>query len=122
MICPLETGPKDGEEVNAYVSIMVQPDRLRTRIAIWTEEEIRLGNLPARSYSIFEALLYRGELPRGEVQTILNIGERQASRVITALLERGVVTSEGPRSPLHLAFPAELASRWMPGLFPEKVG
>jgi hypothetical protein len=25
-----------------------------------------------------------------------------------------------PRAPLRLVFPAALASRWMPGLFPEK--
>jgi hypothetical protein len=25
-----------------------------------------------------------------------------------------------PRAPLRLAFPAQLASRWMPGMFPEK--
>lgn len=36
-------------------------------------------------------------------------------------LEKGVLTSEGPRAPLRLAFPAPPASRWMPGLFPEKM-
>jgi Fic family protein len=106
----------------SFMEGLVQPDKLRTRILIWVEEEIRLNQLPARSGAIFEALLYRGELPRNEIQSILNIGERQASRVITALLERGVVTSNSPRSPLLLAFPATLASRWMPGLFPEKTG
>jgi hypothetical protein len=36
------------------------------------------------------------------------------------LIERGVFVSKGPRDPLLLAFPAALASRWMPGLFPER--
>ncbi|HEY7297741.1 MAG TPA: hypothetical protein VH684_07375 [Xanthobacteraceae bacterium] len=31
----------------------------------------------------------------------------------------GVVTSKSTRAPLRLAFPAALAARWMPGLFPE---
>jgi Fic family protein len=106
----------------AFIESLVQPDRLRTRILLWAEEETRLGALPSKAGSIFEALLYRGELPRNEVQKLLNIGERQASRVISALLERGVITSPGPRAALHLAFPAALASRWMPGLFPDKVG
>lgn len=104
----------------SFMESLVQPDRLRARILVWAEEEIRLGELPARSGSIFEALLYRGELPRAEIQNILNIGERQASRVISALLERGVVISMSTRAPLQLAFPATLAQRWMPGLFPEK--
>ena len=106
----------------SFMESLVQPDRLRTRILVWTEEEIRLGALPAKSGSIFEALLYRGELPRGEVQNLLNVGERQASRVISALLERGGVVSPSTRAPLQLAFPAALASRWMPGLFPDKAG
>jgi Fic family protein len=105
----------------SFMEGLVQPDRLRTRILVWAEEEIRLGALPAKSGSIFEALLYRGELPRGEIQNILGVGERQASRVISALLGQGVVTSESPRSPLRLAFPATLASRWMPGLFPDRT-
>jgi hypothetical protein len=29
--------------------------------------------------------------------------------------------SESPRAPLRLTFPATLAQRWMPGLFPEKA-
>jgi hypothetical protein len=31
-----------------------------------------------------------------------------------------MLASEGARAPLHLAFPAKLAQRWMPGLFPER--
>jgi hypothetical protein len=32
----------------------------------------------------------------------------------------GLLASQSPRAPLRLVFPAALASRWMPGLFPEK--
>jgi hypothetical protein len=54
------------------------------------------------------------------VPAIVGTGERQARRVVSALLEQGVLTSESTRAHLHLAFPATLASRWMPGLFPER--
>jgi hypothetical protein len=40
---------------------------------------------------------------------------------VSSLLERGVLTSKGVCEPLTLAFPAALASRWMPGLFPDKA-
>lgn len=43
----------------------MQPDQLRTRILLWVEEEIRLGHLLPNSGGILEAVLYRGELPRG---------------------------------------------------------
>ena len=102
-----------------FMERLVQPDRLRDRILIWTEEEIRAGALPPKSGKILEAVLYRGELQRGEVAAILGTGERQARRITAALLEREVVRSQGSRAPLQLAFPARLAHRWMPGLFPE---
>ena len=103
-----------------FMESLVQPDRLRARILLWAEEEIRLGHLPAKSGSILEAVLYRGELPRGDADAVLGTGERQARRIVAALLEKEVLASESPRAPLRLAFPATLASRWMPGLFPEK--
>jgi len=105
-----------------FMEGLMQPDRLRTRIMLWVEEEIRLGLLPAKSGTILEAILYRGELPRGEADTIVGTGERQARRIVSALVERGVLESDTARSPLRLTFPAALGHRWMPGLFPEKTG
>ena len=107
------------DQVN-FMESLVQPDRLRTRIRMWAEEEIRLGKLPAKSENILEAVLYRGEVPRGEAAGVVNTGDRQARRIVSALLEHGVLASESPRAPLRLVFPAQLASRWMPGLFPDK--
>lgn len=101
---------------------LLQPDRLRTRILLWVEEETRLDNLPPKAGSVLEAILYRGELPRADVPDLLGTGVRQARRIVSALSERGVLTSESTRAPLRLTFPATLASRWMPGLFPERSG
>ena len=109
------------DQVNFMESLM-QPDRLRTRILVWAEEEIRLNTLPARSGRVLEAVLYRGELPRGDVAAVVGTGERHARRIVSALVERGVLVSHSSRAPLRLVFPAARASRWMPGLFPEKVG
>jgi hypothetical protein len=67
-------------------------------------------------------VLYRGELPRGAAAAIVGTGERQARRVVSALIERGVLLSESTRAPLRFAFPETLAARWLPGLFPEKTG
>jgi Fic family protein len=106
------------DQVN-FMEGLMQPDRLRTRILRWAEDEIALNNLPPKAGSVLEAVLYRGELPRGDVAGIVGTGERNARRVVSALVARGVLASESARAPLRLAFPAELASRWMPGLFPE---
>ena len=106
----------------SFMEGLVEPNRLRARILLWVEEEIRVGDLPERAGTILEAVLFRGQLPRGEVADVLGVSDRHARRMVSALTERRVLASESPRSPLHIAFPAELASRWMPGLFPEQSG
>ena len=103
-----------------FMEGLVQPDRLRNRILIWAEEETRAGALPPKSGAVLQAILYRGDLPRGEVAAILGTGERQARRITSALIERHILASDSSRAPLHLAFPARLASRWLPGLFPDR--
>jgi Fic family protein len=105
-----------------FMESLVQPDRLRTRILMWAEEEVRLGALPARAGQILEALLYRGELRRGDIAGLSDVGERQGRRIVAALEQKGVLASDGLRAPITLRFPATLASRWMPGLFPDQVG
>ncbi len=102
-----------------FMEQLVQPDRLHQRILLWAQEEIQIGSLPPKAINILEAILYRGELRRGDLTAVTGTGERQARRVVSALSDRGVVVSASSRAPLRLAFPAELAYRWMPGLFPE---
>lgn len=102
-----------------FMRQLVEPNRLRTRILLWAEEEIRTGALPTKASSILEAVLYRGELPRADAAMIVGATDRHARRITSALLKAGVLYAENDRAPLRLAFPARLASRWMPGLFPD---
>lgn len=103
-----------------FMEDLMRPDALRTRILVWAEEEVRMEQLPQQTGRLLEAMLYRGELPRGEIGPLLGVTARHASRVTSQLLAQGIFQSESPREPLRLAFPATLASRWMPGLFPDK--
>jgi len=93
----------------AFMEELMQPDRLRTRILRWATEETQFGHLEENSGALLEALLYRGEVPRGEVQAITGTGERQARRVAAALIGQGVIASESSRAPLRVAFPAAVA-------------
>ena len=104
-----------------FMESLFQPDRLRARITLWAQEEVRLGMLPPKSGIILEAVLYRGELPRADAAGVVGASERHARRIVSALMKRGVLISDSARAPLRLVFPAALASRWMPGLFPEKT-
>ena len=104
-----------------FMESLIQPNRLRDRIQVWAEEEIRGERLPRHAGAVLEAVLIRGELPRGHLPRLLGVGRRQARRITSVLLDRGVLTSASTRAPLRLAFPASLAHRWMPGLFPERI-
>ena len=107
------------DQVN-FMEELMQPDQLRKRILLWVEDEIRASALPRKSGRILEAILYRGKLPRSDIAELLDASQRHSRRIVSSLIERGVIVSESTRAPLRLAFPARLASRWMPGLFPER--
>ena len=103
-----------------FMEQLVEPNRLRKRILRWAREECESSDLPAKAGMLLEAILYRGEVPRGDVSSLLDYSDRQARRVVAALLEREVIASASSRAPLRLHFSARLAPYWMPGLFPEK--
>ena len=102
-----------------FMESLMRPDRLRDRILIWAEEEMRAGILPPKSEVVLKVVLYQGQIERGEVEAILGTSARTARRVTSALLDAGALSSLTTRAPLRLAFPAKYAGRWMPGLFPE---
>lgn len=103
-----------------FMEGLMQPDALRARILLWAEEQIKLSKLPPNSGRVLEAVLYRGNLPRSGVASVAGASTRTATRIVSALTEAGVLTSDTPYAPVRLVFPAALAERWMPGLFPEK--
>lgn len=103
-----------------FMNDLMRPEALRERILMWAEEEMRLGNLPPKSDIILKELLYKGAMPRGEVSDVLGVSDRVARRVTSALIKSGAIASDSTRAPLRLAFPASLAGRWMPGLFPDQ--
>lgn len=103
-----------------FMETLVAPDKLRYRILAWADEESQLSGLPPQSAKILERILYQGELPRDQIAPMFGVTTRHARRYVEPLTEQGVLVSESLRAPYRLAFPAKLAHRWMPGLFPEK--
>lgn len=103
-----------------FMEGLMRPDRLRDRVMIWTEEQMRAKVLPPKSDIVLKMALYDGEIKRADIPKQLGVNERTAARITSALTKIGVLTSQTTRAPLHLAFPAKIADRWLPGLFPEK--
>lgn len=102
-----------------FMASLMQPKRLRDRILDWAVEEIRYGRLPERSPRVLDAILFRGSLPRSEVSEIVGQGVRSARNITNALCNAGIIAAAGPRDDWRLAFPAKLAPRITPGLFPD---
>lgn len=102
-----------------FMEGLVRPDKIRARIIGWCKLQVDAGELPRQSPALLEAVLYRGEMKRGELMGLLQVSRRTATRVASELLEAGILASESPRSPLRIAFPAKLAPEIMPGLFPD---
>ena len=104
-----------------FMSSLMSPSGLRDRILIWVEEEMRARRLPAKSDRVISAVLANGgTLGRGELPDLLGMTPRHARRIGNELINRKVLASDSSRKPYRIAFPSEHASRWMPGLFPEK--
>lgn len=98
-----------------FMETLVQPEGLRARIHRWVDEE----SLSPKAGQLLDAVLYRGEVPRGDVAPMLGISPRSGRDIVASLVERGVLTSETAYGPLRILFPAKLAARWMPDLFPD---
>ena len=101
-----------------FMESLMQPKALRERMLRWAEEEISYGNLPAQAPRVLDAILFKGSLPRSEVGAVINQSDRTARGVTTALSKEGIVFSAGGHADWQIAFPAKLAPRLMPGLFP----
>lgn len=101
-----------------FMSALMQPEKLRARIISWAEEEVRLGSFDRSAVVILEAILFRGQLPRSDIPSLIQASERSASRATNQLSKFGVIASSSSRAPWRLALPATLAQRWFPGLYP----
>ncbi|WP_339868310.1 Fic family protein [Pseudohongiella nitratireducens] len=104
----------------AFMEQLMRPDELQNRIMIWAQEKIRGGTLAPKSDVVLRAILHQGEVARGEVADLVGVSERTARRITSELIKTGALHSQSSRAPLTIAFPASLAGRWMPGLFPEQ--
>ena len=83
----------------SFMEQLMQPDRLRSRLMLWAEEKMRIGKLPQKAAQVLEAVLYRGELPRAELTTLLGVTDRQARRIASDLSEYRIIVSESARAP-----------------------
>lgn len=105
-----------------FMSGLLEPATLLTRMEMHIEEEVRSKRLHRGSFAVLREAVMNGEVERSRVPALTGLEERGARNVTSTLVERGMLTAASHRAPLRLAFPADVAERWFPNLYPANAG
>ncbi len=100
-----------------FMSALIEPEKILTRMEIYTEEQIRLGNLLPNSFLLLRQLWLEGEIPKSRVPQIVGYQQRQARTLQNKLMQSNLIAADSVRSPLRLNFPIAVADRYFPALF-----
>jgi Fic family protein len=106
----------------AFMNDLLEPEILLRRIEQHVDEEVRAKRLPRGSFMVLREAALSGEVERGRVPSLTGYEERAARMITAALVDRGMLVSASSRAPLRLGFPAEVAERWFPRLYPVDAG
>jgi len=101
-----------------FMQSILDPGNLLRRIELYCRDEGEAGRLPKSSYIVLREVVLAGEIERGKVPAIVNLQERAARNVTSALVDKKLLASESSRAPLRLGFPTEAVERWFPSLYP----
>jgi Fic family protein len=102
-----------------FMSETLDPTRLLVRMERQAGIAEAEDRLPARSFALLREALMIGTFHRGQAPVITGFKERKARDVLSELLERGYLVSEGLRAPVRLGFPVEVLADWFPRLYPD---
>lgn len=105
-----------------FMESLIDPTNLLTRMEIHVEEEIRLKRLARGSFLVLREVVLAGEVERSKIPMLTGYEERGARNVTSTLVERGMLSATSHKAPLRLAFPADVAERWFPNLYPANAG
>lgn len=105
-----------------FMSDLLEPATLITRMEIHIEEEMRAKRLLPGSFAVLREAVISGEVERSKIPLLTGYEERGARNVTAKLVEKGMLTASTHRAPLRLAFPSDVADRWFPNLYPANAG
>jgi Fic family protein len=102
-----------------FMSSLLDLDSMQRRITIFAERWSAFHKLPGELATLLTTGFLRGELSRGDAALALRKPARTAHRVLRALLQEGLLTSEGSGRPVRLGMPMHAVGYYFPRLFPE---
>jgi Fic family protein len=104
-----------------FMHELLEPSELHRRMELYVRDEEHAERLPKRSYPVLREALLSGELERSRVAGLIDMSERTARRVVSALMDKKLLLSESHKAPLRLGFPIDVVERWFPRLYPGVV-
>lgn len=98
-----------------FMSSLFDIDSLAERLRAYVE---RNENLKPETTRLLEEALIRGEFDRGEIERITGLPERSARRVLSSVVEAGLLASDTEKGPVSLRFPNDALEALFPRLYP----
>ncbi|MCG2758959.1 MAG: Fic family protein [Desulfobacteraceae bacterium] len=108
-----------------FMEGLLRLDQIETRIDWYVETRAKHDKKPLRieSAKLLRAVFMRGDIPRGMAVEILNMSERNARRIVSALIEDGLLQSQSHRAPLTIGLPIGVLPYYFPDLYdPSLIG
>jgi Fic family protein len=101
-----------------FMEGLLSLDDMLNRIAGYAGRREAAKALPKGSGLVLKESFLRGEIARGDVPRIIGASPRTAQKVTGKLLSHRLITSNSPKGPLRLGFPADAAGEYFPNLYP----
>lgn len=101
-----------------FMEGLLSLDGMLNRIAGYAGRREAAKALPKGSGLVLKESFLRGEIARGDVPRIIGTSPRTAQKVTGKLLSHRLITSNSPKGPLRLGFPADAAGEYFPNLYP----
>ncbi len=104
-----------------FMEELLEPKTLTARVRQYALRQIEAGRLPRESDKLLERAVLEGAIERGRAGDITGYGPRQASTVLNALVEKGLLISDTPKGAVRLNVPPEVLESWFPQLYPSSM-
>ncbi|MBW2592981.1 MAG: Fic family protein [Deltaproteobacteria bacterium] len=106
-----------------FMEGLLRLDQIEARIDWYVETRAKQDKNPLRveTAKLLRAVFMRGAIPRGMAAEILNMSERNARRIVSALIKDGLLQSQSHRAPLTIGLPLGVLPYYFPDLYDPSV-
>jgi Fic family protein len=99
-----------------FMNALLAPEAISGRVREFVAAEAAGGRLDSRIAPLLERAVLFGQLERADVPSLLGTSDRHARRLVSKLVERGLLAG-AKDSPLQIAFPLGETERLFPNLW-----